>query len=575
MHHGVSFFAAEGRLYRANLTPGGGAPRPITPSFGAFAAPAAFPCGDWIAFVHTVDGRDVIGVADASGDRWPSQLITGADFYMQPTPSPCGGALAFVRWQHPSMPWDGAELCLAALDRTEPGPPRVTRIDVVAGSRDVAAQNPVFSPDGKRLAFVSDENGFPHIFVLYLANGEVRPLTTGPASFAGPAWVQGQSRMSFSSDGSALYCVRSVAGQDRLCATDLVTGELRELDLLSDYARIDELTLGSGGAKQDDQLYAVVSDPRQSPRVIRANLSTGAEVILSRATDESLEPTDLIAPESVQWTGSDGDPVHGILYAPPLSDASDRPPLIVAIHGGPTSQAVMEYSPAAQFFATRGYAYLEVNHRGSTGYGRAYMRALDGRWGELDVDDAVTGARFFSQQGRVHPTKRVITGGSAGGYTALMAMALHPAFFTAAIVRYGVTDLFTLASDTHKFEQHYLDTLVGPLPGSAALYRERSPLHLVDRLARPIAVFQGADDRVVPQRQSDAIVSALRAKGIPHVYEVFEGEGHGFRKRETIERMWTRIEAFLLEHVTLAEACPQLEAPLRPPTAPSGLPDRT
>jgi dipeptidyl aminopeptidase/acylaminoacyl peptidase len=210
------------------------------------------------------------------------------------------------------------------------------------------------------------------------------------------------------------------------------------------------------------------------------------------------------------------------------------------------------YHAQAQFFATRGYAVLQVNYRGSTGYGREYMLKLRGSWGIYDVEDSISGARSLAEQGRVDAVKRVIMGGSAGGFTVLQTLATHPGVFTAGICLFGVANQFTLAAETHKFEARYLDSILGPLPEAAAVYRERSPIFHAGKIADPIAVFQGEIDQVVPKNQSDTIVASLKARGVPHEYHVYPGEGHGWRKTETIEQFYETVDKFLRQYVVFA-----------------------
>jgi dipeptidyl aminopeptidase/acylaminoacyl peptidase len=226
--------------------------------------------------------------------------------------------------------------------------------------------------------------------------------------------------------------------------------------------------------------------------------------------------------------------------------------LIVNVHGGPTSQVRTSFNPRAQFFASRGYAVLEVNYRGSSGYGRAYRDMLRGNWGVFDVQDAVSGAGALADLGRVDGSKRVIIGGSAGGFTVLKALEDYPGYFTAGICLYGISNQFTAAADTHKFEARYSDLLLGPLPEAAAVYRERSPIFFAEKIQDPVAIFHGENDQVVPRVQSDEIVASLRRRGVPHIYHVYPGEGHGFRKGETIEHLYRTIEKFLTEYVIYA-----------------------
>jgi dipeptidyl aminopeptidase/acylaminoacyl peptidase len=263
----------------------------------------------------------------------------------------------------------------------------------------------------------------------------------------------------------------------------------------------------------------------------------------------------LAAARPVSWPTAGGAVAHGLLYLPAgytPGQPGPRPPAIVRIHGGPTDQATACYSASTQFFTTRGYAVLEVNYRGSTGYGRGYMLALRERWGICDVEDAVSAARYLADAGVADPGRLVIYGGSAGGYTVLESLCRAPGTFRAGICLYGVSNLFALAADTHKFEQRYLDLLVGPLPETAERYRERSPIFHADMIRDPVAIFQGAEDTVVPPAQAEEIVAALRRGGVPHIYQLYPGEGHGWRRPETIEAFYTAVDAFLRQHVIFA-----------------------
>jgi len=274
-------------------------------------------------------------------------------------------------------------------------------------------------------------------------------------------------------------------------------------------------------------------------------------IIHQRSTCESISTEDLPTPYEISWTSSDGEEVYGI-YSPPTSsrfEGEGLPPAIVLIHGGPTSAVSIGYNLEAAFFTSRGYAYLEVNYRGSTGYGRAYREALRGNWGHLDVIDAAGGAQALIDQRLADPNRLVIKGGSAGGYTVLNTLIRFPGLYKAGICSYGVTNLFTLAMDTHKFEERYTDSLVGPLPEAAEKYRNWSPVFHADKIKDPVAIFQGEEDKVVPPSQSEEIVKALKANGVPHEYHLYPGEGHGFRKSETRKAYYEAIERFLLQYV--------------------------
>ena len=272
---------------------------------------------------------------------------------------------------------------------------------------------------------------------------------------------------------------------------------------------------------------------------------------MARSRDEALAPNSYSTLKPITWQGNDGQCVHGLFYEPHNLNVEGvgKPPLVINIHGGPTSQRGAAFNIQAQFFASRGYAYLDVNYRGSTGYGRPYWEALKGNWGIYDVQDAVSGANHLVEQGKVDNDRLVIMGGSAGGFTVLKALEDYPGFFKAGICLYGVANQFTLVADTHKFETHYSDTLLGVLPEASDLYYERSPIFHAYKIQDPIAVFQGEEDRVVPRSQSDEIVSTLKKRGIPHEYHLYPNEGHGFRKTETIEHFYQTVEKFLKLYV--------------------------
>lgn len=544
---GCVFFAeaASGRLYCQRLD--GGPPRPVTPAFGAAAAPALSPDGRHLLYVHTYEGRDCVAVADAEGRLWPQQLAAGHDFYMWPCWHPGGARVAFVAWDHPNMPWDGATLYLAELDLSGPLP-ALREARAVAGGPATSVFQPAFSPDGRHLAYISDLDGWWHVYVLDLATGEHRRLTAGAAEHAQPAWAQGQRTLAWGRDGRRIFYLRNEGGVRRAFAQPLDGGPAEPLGGGAGYAWLAQLA----ASPADDALACIASSPTVPPRVALID-GAGARV-LRRSSGELVPEARLAGATPVRWPSESGE-VHGLLYLPPGYDPGDegpRPPAIVRVHGGPTDQATAAFSAEVQFLATRGYVVLEVNYRGSTGYGRAYAQALRGEWGVADVADAIGAARYLGDAGIADPARIVIMGGSAGGFTALEALCQAPDLFRAGVVRYAVTNLFTLAADTHKFEARYLDGLVGPLPEAAARYRERSPLFHAERIAAPLLIFQGADDRVVPPEQAEALVAALRRRGVPHAYHLFPGEGHGWRRAETVEAYYRALEAFLREYVVFA-----------------------
>lgn len=569
---GTVYFISGGRIYRQPL--GGGAARPITPGFGSAAAPAVSPDGRWVLFVHTYEDQDCVAVVDAEGGGWPVKLARGRDFYMQPRWHPSGGQIAWVAWDHPNMPWDGTELWVAHFSAGS-GPPAVVESRLLAGGAAIAIFQPEFTPDGTAILYVSDESGSGQIYLAPLTGGEPRCLTDGTAEYGAPAWAQGQRTHALVDGGRALLALRAELGSCRLQRIEIASGAVAEVG--GDAAHYTAFELPAGGA--GDAVALIASSSVQPLRVISVNTRSGDSRVWARAMGETVPaaalptpraltwPTETSAraeerrnrarsepPRALAWPTAEREVAHGLFY-PPASErfeATGPPPLIVLVHGGPTSQVTAGFQAQTQFFTTRGYAVLQVNYRGSTGYGRDYMLKLRGNWGLHDVEDCYTGARFLAEQGLVDERRRVIMGGSAGGFTVLQSLVDHPGFYTAALCLFGVSNQFTLVADTHKFEARYSDSLLGPLPEAAAIYRERSPGLHAAAIQDPIALFQGDIDQVVPRSQSDEIVASLKARGVPHEYHVYEGEGHGWRRSDTIERFYSAVDRFLRQYVIFA-----------------------
>jgi len=596
-------FCREGRLQRLRYEHG--QPCPLTPSYGAVASPTPSPDGRWIVYVHSDGTDDVLAVVDAAGRRWPQKLASGADFYTTPAWHPDGRYLAWVEWDHPNMPWDGTRLVLATVGgangyigagrgRGEPLPrprgecspsgisqmrgrantgaedraqvrpymglvspgssadeshplPSLIETTHVAGDGDTAATEPSFSPDGRWLAYICDADGWDDLYLRDLSTGETRRLTPGGADYGQPAWAQGLRSYAWAADSSALYAVRRGAAREALWRVPLDGGQPEPVQALAGYASIQQPTVGADG-----RLVCIASSHDTPPRLVMWDPRDGSVRVHARATAERLDPAALTAPQSLAWCGEDGEEVYGLLYQPVGGPPDQRPPLMVSVHGGPTGRARRGWDPSAQFLATRGWAVLALDYRGSAGYGRAYRNRLRSNWGLLDVADAVSGAQHCAKTGLVDGDRMAIMGGSAGGYTVLETLAQHPGVFAAGVCMYGVTDLFALAEETHKFEAHYTDSLVGPLPEAAAAYRERSPARHAERIRDPLAIFQGEEDKVVPPSQAEALVAALRERGVPHTYRTFASEGHGWRQRETIVAFWDDVLAFLRSHLLYA-----------------------
>lgn len=537
--------AGSGRLVRQALA--GGEVSALTPAFGAAAAPVLSPDGAWLLYVHSYEGQDCLALVDAEGRRWPVRLAQGADFYMQPAWHPNSRRLAWISWNHPNMPWDGTSLYSGSLAKD--GGVHLEDVQILAGGDQVSIFQPAFSPDGRSLVYASDESGWWHIYLHDLETGRRQALTSGEAEHAEPAWVQGVRRFAFSPNLPRLYYLRNDLGYASLWELDLTSGQSRQFELGGEYTWLEQLCISPDGTR----LAVIASGSRTPARLLLIGLD-GSVQIVRRATGEDA-PADLYAQaQPLTWAGLDGGAVHGLFYPPhnPACQGIGAPPLIVMVHGGPTSQEVAAFDAQVQYFTSRGYAVLQPNFRGSTGYGRAYRNALHGNWGVYDVQDAVSGARHLAGLGRVETSKMVIFGGSSGGYSVLKALEDFPGLFKAGVCLYGISNQFALAADTHKFEAHYNDRLLGPLPQAAEIYRERSPLFFAERIQDALALFQGEDDPVVPRSQSDSLVEVLRRQGVALIYHVYPGEGHGFRKPETIAHFYQQVDRFLREQVLFA-----------------------
>lgn len=536
----VIFSGKDGRLYRRLLSPG--FPQAITPEFGHAAAPQISPDGHWVAFVHTYEGQDVLALVDSAGTRWPDKLASGADFYMQPAWHPSGEAITWVEWDQPNMPWDGTRLMYGVL---EGSPPKLSAVQNLAGGDDIPILQPAFSPDGQFLSFIQNRGEWDQLILLDLETGAEKTLVEG-AALLKPAWIQGLVVQAWQPDGESILFLQTQAGVTGLNQVGIASGEVTPIKM-DHYTALSQPAVSKTGS-----VVIIASAPTISPRVISRH--DDREIIHQRSTSESVPFDDLPTPYEISWKSSDGETVYGI-YSPPTSSryvGEGLPPAIIQIHGGPTSSVTVRFDMEGAFFTNRGYGYLEVNYRGSTGYGRRYREALRGNWGSLDVIDAAGGAQALVDQGLADANRLVIKGGSAGGYTVLNALIRHPGLFKAGLCSYGVANLFTLAMDTHKFEARYTDSLVGSLPEASEKYREWSPEFHAHRIKDPVAIFQGEEDKVVPPSQAEAIVNALKANGVPHEYHLYPGEGHGFRKSETRQAYYETIERFLKQYVVFS-----------------------
>ena len=460
---------------------------------------------------------------DVDGGRDPIVLASGNDFYSSPKLSAEGRRLAWLTWNHPNMPWDGTELWVGELDADG----AITSSSKVAGGPSESICQPEWGPKGE-LYYVSDRTGW---WNLYCARGHRdEALCQAEEEFAGPQWVFGRSHYQVL-DENEILCLHSRSNVYKLSRLDLRTSELSPVRLL--YSFLEGVRVSGRKA------VMFAASPTLSLRVLTVDLDTGAEEVVRTTVSTHIDPNHFSIPKPIEFATENGVTAHALYYPPRNADVEGppnaKPPLVVHSHGGPTSAVVPVYNLEFQYWTSRGFALVDVNYRGSTGYGREYRDMLRGEWGVADVDDCVNAARHLIDEGLADPEHVAITGGSAGGFTTLLALTKKD-FFRAGASHFGVGDLESFRNETHKFESRYLETLVGPYPERADLYRERSAVNFADHLSCPIILFQGLDDRVVPPDQSEEFVAACKAKKLPYAYIAFEGEQHGFRRAPNIRR---------------------------------------
>jgi len=518
----------------------------LTSSLCKTATPRISPSGKYMVFVHSDGTDDTISITDIDGIFSPLPLVTGADFYNYPRWHPDGSRLAWVSWDHPFMPWDSSRLSLGELNENPGDLPVLKCETLIAGGKGISIVQPEFSPDGRYLSYVSDQSGWWQIYLLDLTTGIHKQLTHTQAEHTLPPWLQDQCTYGFSNDSRLIFFIRNQNGFSSLWQVNLESGHESQINLDEDYTWLEGFAI----SPQDDQIALIASRGDIPHRLI--TVAPDGQTTVIRNSAPEIHPRNIFSlPKPVSWSDSGGNIIRGLFYPPHNPSYADNslPPLMVIIHGGPTSQKWAEFELRAQYFSSRGYAVLVVNYRGSTGYGRDYRQALKKQWGVMDVEDCLSGARFAAAQGWADPDKMVLLGSSAGGLTVLQTLVTYPGVFRGGISLYGIANHLALLENPPKFERFYPDWLLGPYPEDASVYRERSPLFSADKIRDPVAVFQGGKDPIVPPEQAEQIVGALRNNGVPHEYHLYPEEGHGFKQAENVQDFYLKADAFLRKYV--------------------------
>jgi dipeptidyl aminopeptidase/acylaminoacyl peptidase len=451
-------------------------------------------------------------------------MAGGCDFYASPRLNFDGTKLAWLSWNHPNLPWDGTNLQIATVSNGYLSAPTI----IAGGAKETIFQ-PQWSLDDS-LYFVSDRTGWGNLYCWH--QGKVTAIYELAAEFSLPQWVFGMSTYALVGK-HRIVCTYSQSGKSQLALINTLSGHITPLHV--PYTDI------SGIRAAGNSVYCCAAATTKTNQIISIDLLTESVETLQHSSKLDIDPAYLSIPQSIEFPTTEGT-AHAFYYPPTNPDyqplLGEKPPLLVKSHGGPTAATSSQLSLKTQYWTSRGFAVVDVNYGGSTGYGKAYQHRLDGKWGIVDVDDCTNAALYLVKQNLVDVDRLAISGGSAGGYTTLAALTFGTTFKAGASY-YGVSDLAALAKDTHKFESRYLDRLVAPYPAQAKIYQDRSPLYFTHQLSCPIAFFQGLEDKVVPPNQAEMMVAALKDKGIPVAYVTFPTEQHGFREAANIKRALT------------------------------------
>jgi len=542
----------DGRLHGLNLTTG--EQWAVTPTYEGVAGPAFSPDGRFVAFLAEQDGRCNVLLVDVRGATLPVKLSDNPWYAFNPTFAPDGLRLAWMEWDEFAMPWDESRVVVAQFAQ----PVRAWGLPAVAANPlplmmwtlaqpGYAYSGPQFSPDGEFLAYASDESGWRSLWVTPVDKPDLRAaavrLDLGPGEIGEADWVPGQMKFGWAEDGRALYTVRRHLSRAHLLRVAWPEQTVTEIE--TGYSWLTGLHVNG------DQAALLAGRPSHPDTVIVVDVPSGVAVARATSAVGVYEPAALIEPRIVEWPTAGAGTASGIFYPArvPAGESGPRP-LLVLVHGGPTSERGLTWDAPAQYWATRGWHYVLINHRGGSGFGRDFQHQLDGQWGVVDVQDARAAAEYLVSVGLADPQRLVITGTSAGGFTTLMALTQDPEFWAAGISTAGIGEHYEVMVGSHRFEKHYETTLIGRLPQAGPLWKARSPLTHVRAVRKPVLLFHGRDDKVVPVQQSIDYAEAVRRQGGVAELVLYDGEGHGVaqeaNRRDQIERMERFLDKYVL-----------------------------
>ncbi|MHA1305269.1 MAG: prolyl oligopeptidase family serine peptidase, partial [Candidatus Heimdallarchaeaceae archaeon] len=486
-----------------------------------------------IAFTVTPKDSTRMAIIQKDSNEWPSPLPPKTDFAIDPAWSYDGKWLAWHAWNFPNMAWD-TSFIVAYSEKDTDSP-------ISFHEPNVSMQQPNFSPTNNTLAFLSDKKGWLNLWLISEPKAYPEPLFIEEAEHGFPTWAAGKRSFDWLPDGNNIIFVRNKNAETTLALIDINTKEMEPLPYpAGNYQHIY--------AHPKENKVAVIYSSATTPQQLQIlDLEKKSKRIIIQGP-VSFPLKELVTPKHIEFSTGNGEKAYALLWIK-NSESVENAPVIVQVHGGPTAQSMNSWNPAAQFFASRGFVFAQLNHRGSTGYGRKFTQKLTRNWGIVDTEDSVNLLKHLENKGIADSSRSAIMGGSAGGYEVLRVMTKYPDVYSCGVNLYGVADLFHLAEKTHYFESRYLDKIIGPLPEATQEYKERSPIYHAENIKHPLLVLQGSEDKVVPKEQSDVIVEAVRKNGVKVEYKIYEGEGHGFRKRENISDSYSRILKFLKQNI--------------------------